>query len=394
MKTKYPKGAEWRKWDLHIHTPGTAKNDQFVSDADVWEDYIQALEAAEEIKVLGITDYFSIDNYKKLKAKKKAWEKDRSLILGDSSPPESGTINYFKAELSYIDTQLKPDLQLARSEREQSVRRIYSNKQEVISAYKTARDELNNIIDHNADTLKGYKISVDASVVAKANFSDSFLRRVSKNITGTFYNKLDGEKEFREICTSKNLDEEDDVIALVDEIVDALHHDKREGQDNEWRDIKNQVKDVEDLYDYLYSLRFLDYNYQLKQGDKQIEQLSPGERGALLLVFCLLLDKSDMPLVIDQPEDNLDNHSVATVLVPFIRAAKQKRQIIMVTHNPNLAVVSDAEQVIYVDLDKENQYTFSTVSGSIEDKDVNRKIVDVLEGAMPAFNTRKQKYYE
>jgi predicted metal-dependent phosphoesterase TrpH len=67
MKTKYPKGAEWRKWDLHIHTPGTAKNDQFVSDADVWEDYIQALEAAEEIKVLGITDYFSIDNYKKLR---------------------------------------------------------------------------------------------------------------------------------------------------------------------------------------------------------------------------------------------------------------------------------------------------------------------------------------
>lgn len=99
-------------------------------------------------------------------------------------------------------------------------------------------------------------------------------------------------------------------------------------------------------------------------------------------------------MVIDQPEDNLDNQSVATILVPFIRVAKKKRQIIMVTHNPNLAVVSDAEQVIYVDLDKEKNYVFSTVSGSIENKAVNKKIVDVLEGAMPAFNTRKRKYYE
>ncbi len=66
----------------------------------------------------------------------------------------------------------------------------------------------------------------------------------------------------------------------------------------------------------------------------------------------------------------------------------------MVTHNPNLAVVADAEQIIYVNLDKENNYKFSTISGSIEDKKVNREIVNVLEGAMPAFNTRKRKYYD
>ena len=66
----------------------------------------------------------------------------------------------------------------------------------------------------------------------------------------------------------------------------------------------------------------------------------------------------------------------------------------MVTHNPNLAVVSDAEQVIYVEIDKENNYNFTTIMGSIEDKRVNKKIVDVLEGAMPAFNTRKRKYYD
>ena len=113
-----------------------------------------------------------------------------------------------------------------------------------------------------------------------------------------------------------------------------------------------------------------------------------------MLVFYLLLDKNDIPLIIDQPEDNLDNHSVEKILVPFIRAGKAKRQIIMVTHNPNLAVVADAEQIIYVNLNKDDNYTFSTVMGSIENVDVNKKIVEVLEGAMPAFNKRKDEYYE
>ena len=59
------RGSEWRKWDLHIHTPGTAKNDQYGNSDDVWEKYIDALEKSD-VKVFGITDYFSIDNYYKV----------------------------------------------------------------------------------------------------------------------------------------------------------------------------------------------------------------------------------------------------------------------------------------------------------------------------------------
>ena len=85
---------------------------------------------------------------------------------------------------------------------------------------------------------------------------------------------------------------------------------------------------------------------------------------------------------------------VAKVLVPFTKKAKKHRQIIMDTHNPNLVVVSDAEQVIYVNIEKENGNKFSFISGSIEDSEINQKIVDVLEGTMPAFTTRKNKYHE
>lgn len=66
---KYPKGSEWRIWDLHIHTPGTAKNDQYGNDEAAWETYIAKLEENTDVTVLGITDYFSIENYLFLKQK-------------------------------------------------------------------------------------------------------------------------------------------------------------------------------------------------------------------------------------------------------------------------------------------------------------------------------------
>ena len=264
----------------------------------------------------------------------------------------------------------------------------------MIAVYKAARNRLNAIITENQGTLKDYKIEVDASLVKKADFNSRFLDFILQNKMGTFLSREGGEAQLIRLLTEVDFDEKESVISLLNNLVSALRFDKRDGQKKAARAVADQVKDIPSLYDYLFSLEFLDNNYQLKQGDKELEQLSPGERGALLLVFYLLLDKNDIPLIIDQPEDNLDNHSVATILVPFIRAAKSKRQIIMVTHNPNLAVVSDAEQVIYANLDKENNYTFSVVAGSIEDKDVNKKIVDVLEGAMPAFNIRKLKYYD
>jgi ABC-type cobalamin/Fe3+-siderophores transport system ATPase subunit len=147
-----------------------------------------------------------------------------------------------------------------------------------------------------------------------------------------------------------------------------------------------------DFYNYLCSLAYLKPEYDLRLNDKGLNQLSPGEKGGLLLVFYLVLDKDNRPLIIDQPEDNLDNQSVAEILVPYIKRAKKLRQIIMVTHNPNLAIVADAEQIIYMNIDKENNYVVSCNSGGIEDKVMNNHIVDILEGKMKAFDNRRVKY--
>ena len=330
--------------------------------------------------------------YQKYLADKASWQKDQAAILGAADRLD--TVQFYQHELDYLDNNLISELKAKYDDRRAIVRIIFDKKQDVISVYKEARNRLNKIINQNQDTLKNYKIEVDASLVKSAGFNSKFLDFILQNKMGTFHSRDGGEAQLIRLLAEIDFDVKDDVLSLLDNLISALRFDQRTGQKNEQRAVAEQVKDIPALYDYLFSLEFLEKNYQLKQGDKELEQLSPGERGALLLVFYLLLDNNDIPLVIDQPEDNLDNHSVATILVPFIRVAKKKRQIIMVTHNPNLAVVSDAEQVIYVDLDKEKNYVFSTVSGSIEDKAVNKKIVDVLEGAMPAFNTRKRKYYE
>ena len=146
------------------------------------------------------------------------------------------------------------------------------------------------------------------------------------------------------------------------------------------------------LYDYIFSLKYLRPQYVLKLGGKELGQLSPGERGILLLAFYLLIDKDNIPLIIDQPEENLDNQTLYEFLVNCIKDAKERRQIIIVTHNPNLAVVCDADQIIHAHLvkNKGNQITYT--SGSIENPTITQLIVDVLEGTKPAFDLRDAKY--
>ena len=64
----------------------------------------------------------------------------------------------------------------------------------------------------------------------------------------------------------------------------------------------------------------------------------------------------------------------------------------MVTHNPNLAIVADAEQIIYMNIDKENNYIVSCSAGGIENSEINNHIVNILEGKMKAFDNRRIKY--
>ncbi|UFK98266.1 AAA family ATPase [Kaistella faecalis] len=365
--------------DESISTDPTYK-----SEKAILKEYIERKEEIQ--KSLGEADKI----YQHYLLEKKNWEDLKNKIIG--TPTTHGTLEFYKKELNYLNTNLTSDIETDKIERLRLTKEIFDLKTSVLSTYQNVKQRIDNIICENNELLSEYPIEIEASFTLTSSFQKRFLDFISFNKAGTFYGKENAELQFRKLIENADISIFDGVSKLLENLVNPFFTDLREPEKKTY--IENQVNDVVDLYDYLFSLDFVDYNYELRQGNKNLDQLSPGEKGALLLIFYLLLDNNDIPLIIDQPEDNLDNHSVANILVPFIKKAKSKRQIILVTHNPNLAVVADAEQVIYTELDKENNYKFSFKAGAIENPKINECIVKVLEGAMPAFNKRKLKYYE
>lgn len=321
------------------------------------------------------------------------FEKQKNLLIGDEEI--QNTLKYFEREISFIEVDLQNEIKLKRNQRVELVKKIIQSKYSVIEIYREIKKSIDHIILQNEELLKNYPISIDAIIQFDPSFKEIFLSYINKKSAGTFQTIEGGDEKISKLIKNLNLEEENSLVLFLDSIIESLFEDQREDVKNpKNKNLEDQVKNPAELYNYLFGLDYLNFNYELMQGGKRLEQLSPGERGALLLIFFLLLDKDEKPIILDQPEDNLDNQSVADILVPFIKRAKEKRQIIIVTHNPNLAIVSDAEQVIYVEIDKENNNKFSFLSGSIEDREINNRIVRVLEGAMPAFKKRKDKYYE
>lgn len=315
------------------------------------------------------------------------YEEAKKKIEGDATTPN--TLKWYRKELEYIDDQLEKDISDKYEERNNKTREIYQKKQEVIEIYLLIKNKIDATILANKDLLGSYDLKIDALFGIENSIVTDFLYYINQSMRGSFRGRSDGEALLSRIIHSKDLNKEDETINLCAEIINKLKQ-----EESERRFIGDQVSDRLSFYNKLFSLDYLTYNYRIMQEDKDLSLLSPGEKGALLLVFYLLLDMDNSPLILDQPEDNLDNDSVANILVDFIKHAKKRRQIIMVTHNPNLAVVADAEQIIYVKIDKQNDYMVSIDSGSIENQQINNHIVNVLEGAMPAFRKRDKKYID
>ena len=140
------------------------------------------------------------------------------------------------------------------------------------------------------------------------------------------------------------------------------------------------------VYDLIFGLNFLEPRYSLLFQDTQIEQLSPGQRGALLLIFYLLVDKGKTPSFLISRKRILTTRRCSVCSFPFSLKPKQ-RQIIMVTHNPNLAVVCDAEQIIHARFDRASDSTIRYESGAIENTGLNEAVVTILEGRSPHSRT-------
>jgi hypothetical protein len=142
----------------------------------------------------------------------------------------------------------------------------------------------------------------------------------------------------------------------------------------------------------LHSLRAPDkYVLELKVSAdyRQLSELSGGRQLSLLLTL-LLEGSDDAPLVIDQPEDEIDRTYLATAVLPAIRKLKGRRQIILATHDADIVVNGDADQVIQLEADATHGWV--AVAGAIETPEVRSAIIATLDGGEDAFSLRSRKY--
>lgn len=160
----------------------------------------------------------------------------------------------------------------------------------------------------------------------------------------------------------------------------------------------------------LLSTNFFEITYDIIYEDT-FKKMSEGKKAFVVLMLLLDFSNKDCPILIDQPEDDLDNRAIYKDLVKYVKNKKKERQIILVTHNPNIVVGADSELVIVanqngIDTPNINNSKFQYTSGSLEntkpyDKDVKvildsqgikEHVCEILEGGNEAFKQREKKY--
>ena len=319
------------------------------------------------------------------------WQEASAVLVG--SEDATGTLRFYQKEQKALEA-LPQGIEAAWDDCLSLAVTIHLEITKLADAHRAAFRPVQRFVEQHPLAKKSrFDLRFDASIVC-TEFEQRFLEHINQGRRGSFCGLDDGRDQVRRVLSKASFDTEEGVRAFLEELRSLLGCDHRQKTPEAVRLADQLAKHSSPLalMTFLFGLEYLKPQFSLRWAGKEIEQLSPGERGTLLLVFYLLIDRADVPLVIDQPEENLDNHTVVDFLVPSIKEAKSRRQIIIVTHNPNLAVVCDADQVIHASIDKHAANRVRYVAGAIENPEINELLVNILEGTRPAFDNRDRKY--
>ena len=219
--------------------------------------------------------------------------------------------------------------------------------------------------------------------INRGKFRGSAEKSTTEKLESTFC--IQTKEDFFRLLTGQKIIKIEDELISIEEFF--------------WKDEYFNQGGRYELINYLFSPEsiksFLYVNAEFTYKAKPVSKLSVGQRGTFYVCLKLATDPFGSPFIFDQPEDDLDNEFIVTQLVPLFNIIKKYRQVIIVTHNANLVVNSDAEQVIVADNDGE-LITYS--SGALEDGDVKSgegvraKVCSILEGGHTAFERRERKY--
>ena len=301
---------------------------------------------------------------------------------------------YLSIEKQLKDEQLKLDSILLK-EKEINNQKLQLDIKKFIDIYKELLEMYNTIISLN----EPYKtIGNDLALITHIDFNlskfyDNFSYFVTKN------QSMD--KIFSDVIFDVNsnyLYKKENHIQNIEEVLNKIFSGN----------VKfNKSKTLKEMTKSLLDDNF-DITYDLKQGDDLLNHMSPGKKGIVLFQLFLEVSSSKVPILIDQPEDNLDNRTVYNTLNEFIKTKKIDRQIIMVSHNSNLVVSTDSENIIVANQNGQNSSypRFEYINGALEEtkkKDlselnelkkqgIREHVCEILEGGVEAFKKREEKY--
>ncbi|HLT86421.1 MAG TPA: hypothetical protein VKZ57_02455 [Sphingobacterium sp.] len=278
---------------------------------------------------------------------------------------------------------------------------LADTKGEIFEIYKSSYQEYINIIT----ALKDRTIELEKDglgIVGKAQYNYVKLRKEMYAISdgrSASYN------QYNILSDSKKATDEADFETILEDVKKLFNDliDKKYVLTNR-TSIQSAVKIVLDDY-------FFDY-WEINYKNDKLGEMSTGKASFVILMLIIGLSKSKAPILIDQPEDNLDNRSITTDLVNYLRSKKLERQIIIVTHNANIVVNADAENVIVANQKGQNDeqstsvFKFDYINGAIENSfdkiatetdvlksmGIRQHIADIVEGGKDAFIMREKKY--
>lgn len=278
---------------------------------------------------------------------------------------------------------------------------LSDTKNEILELYESNHQEYINIITAlKVRTMELEKDGLGIEGKAKFNFSKLWkgISSISDGRTASF-------NQYPLLFSNKKAIDEIDFEEIFSEI-------KRLFEDiilyryalTSRSTIINALKIILDDY-------FFDY-WEITYKNDRLGEMSTGKASFVILMLIVGLSKSKAPILIDQPEDNLDNRSITSDLVNYLRNKKLERQIIIVTHNANIVVNADSENVIVANQKGQNDehstspFNFDYINGSIENAfdrllnesdilksiGIRQHIADIVEGGKEAFIKREKKY--
>ena len=300
-----------------------------------------------------------------------------------------------------IDGKLLSEIDSLNKKIEEKRQSIEEIKKDLFDLYKKSYYEYRNIVEQLKNRTKELeKDGLQIEGIAQLNFPKFYENILSftdgRSASVQRYNILKNKKT----RTAKY--EYSELESQIEKIFEDIL--KKEYPINTRFSEQEIIKKL--LDDYFY-----DY-WEITYKNDKLGEMSTGKASFVILMLIIGLSKSKSPILIEQPEDNLDNRSVTKDLVSYLKMKKIERQIILVTHNANIVVNADAENVIVANQKGQNDkettslYRFDYINGAIENTfskietetdllksmGIKEHIADIVEGGKEAFKNRERKY--